>query len=204
MDLTSINRFLGNIDIYLLDQILKQRFNPTMEVLDAGCGEGRNLMYFLQANYPVHAIDKDPVAVNALRFIAGSIRPDLDKERVRVGDVADLPYENQSFDLIISSAVLHFAENQRQFLSMLEEMVRCLKPGGVLFIRTASNIGIEDKVESKGSGSYLLGDGSTRFLLTRSVLEHVSNQFQFKFLEPFKTVNVNDRRSMSTLVVSVG
>ena len=202
MDLSAINNYLGNIDIYLLDQVLKQRFHPGIEVLDAGCGEGRNLMYFLNAGYPVHGIDKDPVAVDSCRFVARSIRPDLSKDRFMVADVTELPFEDSNFDLIISSAVLHFADSEDHFLSMLKEMVRCLKPGGILFLRTASNIGIEDKIKDKGSGRYLLGDGSVRFLLTRRLLEQIEQQFQVKYLEPFKTVNVNDLRCMSTLVLS--
>ena len=38
------SEFFGDIDIYLFDQILKNRFAPEMKILDAGCGGGRNLV----------------------------------------------------------------------------------------------------------------------------------------------------------------
>lgn len=38
----------GQIDIYLFDQLLRGRIGPGMRILDAGCGNGRNLLYLLQ------------------------------------------------------------------------------------------------------------------------------------------------------------
>ena len=46
-----LNHLLGNIDIYLLDQILKDRFKKSFKILDAGCGEGRNLIYFVRNGF---------------------------------------------------------------------------------------------------------------------------------------------------------
>jgi hypothetical protein len=84
---------------------------------------------------------------------------------------------------------------------MWQEMVRILKPGGSLFIRMASDIGIENRVKPAGSGVYLLPDGSFRFLLTRDLLTSLLDIFPLGFLEPFKTTNVDDQRCMSTLVL---
>ncbi len=84
---------------------------------------------------------------------------------------------------------------------MLDEMYRVLKPGGSLFIRMASDIGIEDKVQCIGENVYKIPDGSTRFLLTRDLLNQTLRRYSFTFLEDFKTVNVNDIRCMSTLVL---
>jgi SAM-dependent methyltransferase len=142
-------------------------------------------------------------AINAVQFIAASFRPDLNRDNFQVGKVEQLPYQDHLFDLIISSAVLHFANNQQHFFSMFQEMTRCLKRGGILFMRMASDIGIEDRVIHQGSGRYSLPDGSTRFLLTRSLIGQLEQRFSIDYLEPFKTVNVNDQRCMSTLVVTL-
>lgn len=58
MNIAALNKLLGNIDIYLLDQILKGRFTKEMRILDAGCGEGRNLIYFLHEGFQVLAWTK--------------------------------------------------------------------------------------------------------------------------------------------------
>jgi len=203
MDLSSINQYFGNVDIYLLDQILKNKFQPGMKVLDAGCGEGRNLIYFLNSGFDVYGVDTSIAAVKALRFIAGSIRPDLHRDQFQEGDIENLSYSDHSFDLIIASAVLHFARNDRHFYKMFGELVRCLKPGAMLFVRMTSDIGIEEKVAPGESGRFLIPDGTERFLLTRKILLELVKRHSLIYLEEFKTVNVNDLRCMSTLIVTI-
>ena len=48
MSVPAIQEQFGQIDIYLFDQLLKGRISPGMRILDAGCGSGRNLVYFLR------------------------------------------------------------------------------------------------------------------------------------------------------------
>ena len=66
-DVSELQARLGQIDIYLFDQLLKGRIVPGMRILDAGCGRGRNLVYFLQAGYDVYAADGDPAAIESSR-----------------------------------------------------------------------------------------------------------------------------------------
>jgi hypothetical protein len=84
---------------------------------------------------------------------------------------------------------------------MISELVRVLKPKGSLFIRMTSDIGIEQSVELIGEGVYRIPDSSKRFLLTRALLQNIVQKHNLLFLEPLKTVNVNDLRCMSTLVL---
>jgi len=67
----------GQIDIYLFDQLLRGRIGPTMRVLDAGCGSGRNLVYFLREGYDVFGVDTDPIAIEDTRRLAASHAPAL-------------------------------------------------------------------------------------------------------------------------------
>ena len=50
----------GEIDIYLFDQLLRGRFDGRRRLLDAGCGTGRNLRFFLRCGFDVRAADVDP------------------------------------------------------------------------------------------------------------------------------------------------
>jgi SAM-dependent methyltransferase len=197
MKSNSLQELVGDTDIYLLDQIMKGRYQQTDKILDAGCGKGRNLHWFLNEKMDVYGVDLNPGAINELK----AAYPSLPADRLQSYPVEHLPFENNFFDHVISSAVLHFANSISQFQGMLAEMVRVLKPGGSLFIRMTSDIGIEDKVKPSGDGVHIIPDGSKRFLLTRTLLADIPNKVPLSFIEPFKTVNVDDIRCMSTLVL---
>ena len=196
-----LNHLLGNIDIYLLDQILKGRFPQNYKILDAGCGEGRNLIYFLRNNHRVYGIDINEDAIGMLKYVATSVNRTYPLKRFVVGDLVKIPWKNNKFDAIISSAVLHFAENENHFQQMVAELDRVLKPGGLLFARMATDVGILDQAKPLDDGKFLLPDGSVRFLLTHKLLDEMMAKFGFEFVEPYKSVVVDGNRSMSTLVL---
>ena len=188
----------GNIDIYLFDQLLKGRFNNCNKVLDAGCGGGRNLVYFLRNGFDVYGIDPNLQVVKVVTELAASLAPGIPSTNFRVAAAEELPFDDGHFDLVISSAVLHFATNAFHFDSMLRSMWRVLKPGGYLFARLASDIGIETLVQSKGNGRYLLPDGSERFLVNEEMLLDYTSDLNGKLFEPIKTTNVQNLRCMTT------
>jgi tellurite methyltransferase len=196
-NLNSIEEIIGSTDIYLVDQIMKGRYKTNDSILDAGCGYGRNLHWFLRNDLGIYGVDQDVNAIHDLQ-----LRHPAVAERFRVCAVEKIPFEEEVFSHVISSAVLHFARDTVHFRRMIAEMVRVLRPSGSLFIRMTSDIGIEDKVQLIGDGVYGIPDGSRRFLLTRTLLEDVMEKNRLFFLEPLKTVNVNDIRCMSTLVLS--
>lgn len=201
MTYQELNHELGNIDIYLLDAILKGRFSPGMRILDAGCGEGRNLQWFIRNHYDAWGCDSNPAAIQMLQYVARSLNPNFDRNRFITAAVEDLPYPDEMFDAIICNAVLHFSENQDHFKKMWAQLYRSLKTGGILFVRTASIFGIEPLVEQMENGKYMLPDGSIRFLLSPDLLDELIKKPSFKSLEPVKTVLVQNARSMTTLVL---
>lgn len=201
MTIQELNKELGNIDIYLLDQILKGRYDQNAKILDAGCGEGRNIIYFLNNNYEVFGIDNNPDAIRLLHFILGSTYPYLPKSNFIEGSVEEMSYPDDSFDLVISSAVLHFAKDQKHFDAMMGEMARVLKPKGQLFIRLASDLGLKGIVPQKEHGRFLLPDGSIRFLVNERIIHEITEKYTLKYVEPIKTTNVNNLRCMTTLVL---
>ena len=136
----------GEIDIYLFDQLLRGRFDRRRCVLDAGCGEGRNLVYLLRRGYRCFGIDRDPAAIERARALAATIAPELPVQNFCAGEIDRLPWGDASMDAVVCSAVLHFASDVAQFDLMLDEMWRVLAPAGMFFARLASNIGIESLV----------------------------------------------------------
>lgn len=196
-----IHEHFGNIDIYLFDQLLKGRITPPMSLLDAGCGDGRNLIYFLRHNFDVFAVDSNPQLIQQVRLLASRLAPGLPSRNFLIADVAEMPLPSEVFDLVISSAVLHFANDQQHFDRMLNEMWRVLKTGGMLFARLASSIGIERLAKPVGGGRYLLPDGTERFLVDEEILTAATQRLRARRLEPLKTTNVENLRCMTTWVL---
>ncbi|MFD0765164.1 class I SAM-dependent methyltransferase [Mucilaginibacter lutimaris] len=200
----SLQQQFGNIDIYLFDQLLKARFDACKKVLDAGCGGGRNLVYFLQNGFDVYGIDPNPNAVEQVRQLAKELAPKLPQQNFKVAPAEDMPFDDATFDLVISSAVLHFATDSNHFDAMLRSIWRVLKPGGYLFARLASDIGIEDKVIPVGNSRYALPDGSERFLVNEQVLLEYTTDLGGELFEPIKTTNVQGLRCMTTWCIQKG
>ncbi|MBS1587568.1 MAG: class I SAM-dependent methyltransferase [Bacteroidetes bacterium] len=194
----SLQDSFGNIDIYLFDQLLKGRFDNCKTVLDIGCGAGRNIHYFLKNGYSVYAVDRDAAAIDKVKALAQDLAPALPSQNFRLAKADELPFANSYFDLVISSAVLHFANDAGHFEAMLKEAWRVLRPGGYFFARLASDIGIETLVKPIGNGRYILPDGSTRYLVNRAALKLYTEQLNAELFEPVKTTNVDDLRSMTT------
>jgi SAM-dependent methyltransferase len=167
-------------------------------VLDAGCGSGRNLIYFLRNGFDVYGIDKDADAVSAAVELSGRLAPEHAEENFLNASAENLPFTDNYFDLVISSAVLHFAESPEHFDNMIRSMWRVLKPGGYLFARIASDIGIEALICSRGNGRYLLPDGSERFLVNQDMLLQYTHRLNGRLHEPIKTTNVQNLRCMTT------
>ncbi len=194
----NLQEWFGQIDIYLFDQLLKGRFTPAMRVLDAGCGGGRNLIYFLRSGYDACGVDRSGEAIAHVRALAFTLAPQLPATNFRVEPVEKLSFADASFDVVISSAVLHFAVDEEQWQSMVREMWRVLRPGGIFFARLASSIGIEEKIEHLEGRLYHLPDGSDRFLVDEPMLLATTESLGGEMLEPLKTVVVQNMRSMST------
>lgn len=191
----------GPIDIYLFDQLLRERIVPGMRVFDAGCGYGRNLVYFLRERYLVFGADADPQAIAAVRALSASLAPQMPPENFRVEPLEETSFPDACGDVLISSAVLHMARNDDQFAAMLRGTWRLLKPGGLFFCRLASSIGIEGQVTRIDGRRFLLPDGSERYLVDADLLAEWTQQLHGEWLDPLKTTIVQNQRSMTTWVL---
>lgn len=202
----------GDIDIYLFDQMLRGRIAPGQRIFDAGCGGGRNLVYFLQEGYDCRGIDESPEAIAATRALAAHLAPGpVDRPRADVAANGDARFRveaiesasapDASADVVIASAVLHFARDHRHFDAMVHGAWRVLAPGGLFFARLASTIGIASQVQALGQGRFLLPDGSERYLVDEVRLGALAERLGAEWLDPLKTTVVQGQRAMTTWVL---
>jgi SAM-dependent methyltransferase len=195
----SIQEQFGQIDIYVFDQILRGNIQDGMTVVDAGCGYGRNLVHLLRHGCKVYAIDQDAVGVEHVRKLAESLGAGLPAENFQVGSIERMPFADRCADVVLSSAVMHFAHNEEQFRAMLKEMWRVLKPGGLLFCRLGSRIGMN--FERLRGNIYRIGDGSEWFLVDEKMLLDLTGELNAVLVDPIKTTVVQDYRCMTTWVL---
>ena len=83
-----INNVIGDTDIYLIDQILKGRYKEHETILDAGCGIGRNMHWFLQNQLCIYGIDSNANYITELKMDYADLPP----IRLQVADIEQMPF----------------------------------------------------------------------------------------------------------------
>ncbi|WP_158630174.1 methyltransferase domain-containing protein [Cohnella sp. AR92] len=113
-------------------RFIKGNFNQGEghRILDLGCGTGRHVVFLASEGYDVTGID---FSKEGLHYTAQRLEQlNLSAELVQ-GSIVTLPFENESFDGVISISVIYYfikADVQR----VIDELYRVLKPGGKAFI----------------------------------------------------------------------
>jgi SAM-dependent methyltransferase len=170
-----------------------------MRVLDAGCGYGRNIVYLLREGAEVFALDQDAEGIEHVRRLSVSLETGLPAENFQVGSIERMPFADGFADVVLCSSVLHFARGDEHFRSMLAELWRVLRPGGMLFCRLGSRIGMD--FERVKENIYVVGDGSKWFLVDEEMLMDLVEEMDAVLVDPLKTTIVQDYRCMTTWVL---
>jgi SAM-dependent methyltransferase len=194
-----IQEQFGQIDIYVFDQILRGNIGSDTRVLDAGCGYGRNLVYLLREGCEVFALDGDAEGVEHVRRLSASLETGLPEENFQVGLIEKMPFPDGFADVVICNSVLHFARDDQHFRTMLGELWRVLRPGGMLFCRLGSRIGMN--FERVRGNIFLTGDGSEWYLVDEAMLLGLTGELNGVMVDPLKTTVVQDYRCMTTWVM---
>ena len=203
----TVQEQFGQIDIYVFDQILRGNLAPGMRVLDAGCGYGRNLVHLLREGCEIFALDADPEGVEHVRALAGVLGAELPGKGLpasnfQVGAIERMPFPDAFVDAVLCNSVLHFARDEAHFDAMLSELWRVLRPGGLLFCRLGSRIGMD--FERVRPDVYLVGDGAEWFLVDEDMLLDRTEAMDAVLVDPLKTTIVQDYRCMTTWVLRKG
>lgn len=198
----TVEEQFGQIDIYVFDQILRGNIAPGMTVLDAGCGFGRNLVHLLRQGCRVFAMDVNPEGVEHVRQLADVLGARLPEGNFRVGAIEDLGLLNwgeEFADVVLCNSVLHFARDEDHFVAMVEALWGAVRPGGMLFCRIGSRIGME--FEEVREHVYRIGDDSEWFLVDEEELMDLTEHMGGVLMDPLKTTVVQDHRCMTTWVL---
>ena len=159
----------------------------------------QSLMVDEKARRPV----RHHITIAAVQRLATELTREAPPRRFRVEPVESMSLDTDSMDVVISSAVLHFARDASHWMAMVHEMWRVLAPGGLLFARLATTVG-QPYLRPLGNGRYVMPDGTTRFLVDHERLLNVTRELGGSLLDPLKSTVVHEQRSMGTWVVRKG
>ena len=145
---------------------LLPHLKPGMKLLDCGCGSGSITIGLAQVVAPGEVVGIDMESTVIERAIASAADEKVDNVSFQTGDVYQLPFPDQHFDVVYANTVLeHLGEASKG----LEEMRRILKSGGIIAMREMDTGGALHYPESRA---------------VRGVLELVENQMKHNGGEP--------------------
>lgn len=131
MFLNAGERFFARLYLHHVRDLLReQERQPPLRILDAGCQTGRLAIPLAGDGHRVVGVDTSSLALHKCRRHAAEAGTTLELVRADLGRwLPGGPPE--SFDVVVCSEVLYLRDNYR---TLLEGMVRLLRPGGICFI----------------------------------------------------------------------
>ncbi|MEO9482801.1 MAG: class I SAM-dependent methyltransferase [Ekhidna sp.] len=191
MSIQDFNNYFGDMDLFLMDLILKGHIKRDAEVLDIGCGEGRNGIYFIREAYTYHGWDTDASKLKLLEYLAKSIAHA--KATFETHDIREAA-EEKKFDLVICSRLLHFATTKDDFLLMWNKIADRLDKDGILYasMDSAVDTGIASR---RNNGTVEFPDGRVSFALTNDLYDEIRKGFEE--VEPLRTLVHHNERAQS-------
>ena len=189
----------GEIDIYLFDQLLRGRFDRRPRVLDAGCGDGRNLVYFLRRGFACFGVDRDPAAIAQVRALAAQLAPQLPAENFRAGELDRLPWDAASDGRRrLQRGPAFCAATSTHFDRMVDGDVARARAGRPV-LRAA---GVEHRPRGRGrrrrAGACGCPTAPIASSSTKRCCSSGPSGWAAQLLDPIKTTNVQQQRCMTT------
>ena len=185
--------------LILIDQILKHRFHKQMKILDAGCGEGRNMVYFINNDFNIYGIDDNADAVKMAKLYCKSLNKTFEVENIQNFAIEKNPFPDQFFDAIICINVLHSAKNQNDFFKWFEQLFRMLKFSGLLLLSVQSQIGLTHNHQQNDKESRNFAGNEDFYLLTQSVLKEILKLDYLKTFENTRSILIDNEKSYTYL-----
>lgn len=154
-------------------------------ILDAGCGNGRHVIFFAEQGFDVYSIDISKEAIEIAKAWLALAKKGL-KADLRVGDIEKLPFDDEYFDVVISAEVLDHIPFSKAKKAM-EEIRRVLMPNGYIYITLRST---EDSEFGRGKkvdkNTFILQEG-----YEKGVIQHYFDLEEIKQLfEGFKIFDI--------------
>lgn len=151
----------------------RDRPRDQIKILEIGCGGGNNLWFLALEGFSVAGIDGSASAIEAAQKRLAEAGKEGD---LRVGDFTDLPFEDESFDLVFDRGALTCC-GTRSMEKAVQEARRVLKPGGMFFYNPIADSDTSYRAGKAGEDGLIVdieegdyqGVGQIRFVSRREI-----------------------------------
>lgn len=127
---------------------------PPAKVMEHGFGHATNLVFFASKGYECAGCEISEPFLQEARELFKDVDEPVD---LRLIKGLDIPYDNETFDLVVSWDVIHYLGNRKAVLKVINELYRVLKPNGVLLLSTLHpDSSFSDRMKSIGDSSYVI------------------------------------------------
>lgn len=152
-----------------------------LRVLDIGCGAGRHLRPLLEAGHDCRGTDTSEKMLEAAARLLSDVTPDTADILVRA-PMHELPFDDRSFDLIVSHGVWNLARTEQELRLAIREASRVADSGAALYLTTFSRNTLPPTAEPVPGSTYIFTDfnDEPQCFLTRDQLQSELEAVSFR------------------------
>ncbi len=132
--------YKNEIPLHIRDHLLNKLWKicspylfPGCKVIDIGCGDGTNTVFFKEKRFDITGIDFSEKLIQQ----GCKMYPEI-KNRMCVGDCLNLNFKNNTFDVALMIGVLHHIPTREEQFRAVKEALRLIKKDGILIIRESN------------------------------------------------------------------
>jgi ubiquinone/menaquinone biosynthesis C-methylase UbiE len=159
---------------------LSKLITQDANVLDVGCGDGRNIQDIVNISKNITGVDHNP---DYIEIAKGNFKDK--KVKFLSCEAIDLPFDSNNFDFVICMAT--FGNFQDQKIQALKEMKRVLRPEGRLILSIFSENSLDARKEfynNSGISFEVVDDGKIKFTTSDTDASY-SEQFNEEEMNSF-------------------
>lgn len=126
---TADNSGTSHVAFKVLPSLIK-KYSAGIKTLDYGCGSGCSTLFLYELGLNVEGVDICPYMLQEASYIKNI--------SFQLIQSAELPHQNDSFDMVFSSFVLFEIASKNELIEVFNEIYRVLKPGGIFISVTGT------------------------------------------------------------------
>ncbi|HYG84054.1 MAG TPA: class I SAM-dependent methyltransferase [Verrucomicrobiae bacterium] len=109
-----------------------------IKALDLGCGGGRHTELLVTKGFQTYAVDINSAMLEATKARVDALKLDNTPE-IKEGSITEIPFQDNFFDIVITTGVLHQAKSQEEYRQAISELSRVCKKGAIILLNIFTN-----------------------------------------------------------------